>query len=214
MSASTTRPVRHSIPLPLSIVARPHEAGLIRSWRADSLAFVWLDPGITPCCKTLFGSLKTNFPGGRSGDRIIVRGTTATNDELTGKFGSTLEDTSIGDCRLVALFAEKSLQVIFGVLQHYLPKPEVRDGHRFIQLVQAPPTDAAKDKPPDRCKAWSFQSTLADCRAWKVSSIGLGSSFLLARTPLTIVAHRLPGRRVVIRPTLGAIGSISAARYH
>src|SRR3984893_11772762 len=52
MSAATTSPVRHSIPLSLSIVARPHGAGLIRSWRADSLAFVWLDPGITPCCKT------------------------------------------------------------------------------------------------------------------------------------------------------------------
>src|SRR5580692_4945631 len=47
MSASTTRPVRHSIPLSLSIVARPHGAGLISSWRADSQAFVWLDPGIT-----------------------------------------------------------------------------------------------------------------------------------------------------------------------
>src|ERR1700684_969030 len=52
MSASTTRPVRHSIPLSLSIVARPHGAGLICSWRADSLAFVWLAPGITPCCKS------------------------------------------------------------------------------------------------------------------------------------------------------------------
>src|SRR6266850_6583828 len=52
MFASTTRPVRHSTPLPLSIVARPHEAGLLRSWRADSLALVWLDPGITPCCKS------------------------------------------------------------------------------------------------------------------------------------------------------------------
>ena len=31
--------------------------------------------------------------------------------------------------------------------------------------------------------------------------------------PLTIVAQILPGRRVVVRPTLGAIGSISA-RYH
>src|SRR6185503_11395348 len=47
MFASTTRPVRHSTPLPLSIVARPHEAGHLRSWRADSLALVWLDPGIT-----------------------------------------------------------------------------------------------------------------------------------------------------------------------
>src|ERR1700742_3189509 len=52
MSASTTRPVRHSIPLSLSIVARPHGAGLISSWSADSQAFVWLDPGITPCCKS------------------------------------------------------------------------------------------------------------------------------------------------------------------
>jgi hypothetical protein len=25
---------------------------LISSWRADSLAFVWLDPGITPCCRS------------------------------------------------------------------------------------------------------------------------------------------------------------------
>jgi hypothetical protein len=30
---------------------------------------------------------------------------------------------------------------------------------------------------------------------------------LWARTPLTIVAHILPGRRVVVRPTLAAIGS-------
>src|SRR5262245_20023494 len=54
MSASKTRLVRHSAPLPspLSIVAGPHEAGPIRYWRADSLAFVWLDPGITPCCKS------------------------------------------------------------------------------------------------------------------------------------------------------------------
>src|SRR6516164_3654306 len=52
MSASSTRPVPRSIPSLLSIAARPHEDGLISSWRADSLAFVWLDPGITPCCKS------------------------------------------------------------------------------------------------------------------------------------------------------------------
>ena len=40
--------------------------------------------------------------------------------------------------------------------------------------------------------------------------------FLLssARMPLTIVAHIRPGRRVVVRPTLAAIGSISGARTH
>jgi hypothetical protein len=73
------------------------------------------------CCKTLFGPLKTNFPACGRGDRIIVRGTTASGDELTGNFGSVPEDTSIGDHHLVALFAEKSLKAIFGVLQHYPP---------------------------------------------------------------------------------------------
>src|SRR5215469_1285646 len=51
-SASTIRPNRHSAPSSLSIVARSHEADLIHPWRADSLAVVWLDPGITPCCKS------------------------------------------------------------------------------------------------------------------------------------------------------------------
>src|SRR5262245_24910187 len=37
MSASTTRPVQYSAPLLLSILARPHHDGLMRSWRADSL---------------------------------------------------------------------------------------------------------------------------------------------------------------------------------
>src|SRR4029077_16511121 len=74
MFASTTRPVRHSTPLPLSIVARPHEAGLIRSWRADSLAFVWLDPGITPCCKSRMpgiGSFGLFFGGGALSPRPL-----------------------------------------------------------------------------------------------------------------------------------------------
>src|SRR5262249_24728286 len=53
MSASTTRPVQHSAPLLLSIFARPHQNGLIRCWRADSLGLcLALDPGITPCCKS------------------------------------------------------------------------------------------------------------------------------------------------------------------
>jgi hypothetical protein len=75
--------------------------------------------------QTPFGSLKTNFSGCGRDDRIIVWGTTATSDELTGNFGSALEDTSIGDYRLVALFAEKSLKAIFGVLQHYPSRADI-----------------------------------------------------------------------------------------
>jgi hypothetical protein len=43
----------------------------------------------------------------------------------------------------------------------------------------------------------------------------LSGSFLVlyARTPLTIVAHVLSGRPVVVRPTLGAMGRSSVARY-
>src|SRR3978361_1155764 len=91
MSASTTRQVRHKIPLPLSIVARPHEAGPILSWRADSLALVWLDSGITPCCKSLFASLNTNFPGRTRGDQTLIWGTTFSSAEITGDSGSSRE---------------------------------------------------------------------------------------------------------------------------
>jgi hypothetical protein len=54
-----------------------------------------------------FESLKTIFPDRRRGDRIFVRGTTAASDELTGNLGIAVEDTSIGDCCLVAHFAKK-----------------------------------------------------------------------------------------------------------
>ena len=50
---------------------------------------------------------------------MIVRGATEARDELTGNFGSALEDTSISDYRLITLFAEKTVNAIFGVLQHY-----------------------------------------------------------------------------------------------
>ena len=56
---------------------------------------------------------------------MIVRGTTETRDELTGNFGSALEDTSISDYRLIALFAEKTLNAIFGVLNTIRGTPEV-----------------------------------------------------------------------------------------
>src|SRR5262249_1769029 len=36
LSASATRPVRHSAPLRLSMIARSHEVGLVDSWRPNS----------------------------------------------------------------------------------------------------------------------------------------------------------------------------------
>src|SRR5712672_1813713 len=117
MSASTTRQVRHKIPLPLSIVARPHEAGPILSWRADSLALVWLDSGITPCCKSLFAARGTNSPSCGRRDRRIMWGATSSCDELTGDFGGAFEATSIDDCRSFCRLAEDLSHGILGLLQ-------------------------------------------------------------------------------------------------
>src|SRR5215471_20584355 len=82
MSASTTRPIRHSAPSSLSVVTRSHEVDLIHSWRADSLAFVWLDPGITPCCKSRFALMIEDFPGRRDDFRAWMWGTSPPNDKL------------------------------------------------------------------------------------------------------------------------------------
>ncbi len=70
------------------------------------------------CCKSLFVPLNTIFPGYRRGDRIIMWGTTSTGVELTGNFGGALEDTWIGDCRLVRLLAENWSRGVLGLLQH------------------------------------------------------------------------------------------------
>ena len=72
MSASTTRPVQHNIPLPLSIVARPHEAGLIRSWRADSLCLCLARSRNYPMSKSLRTS--ANSDSGDSMDWVMEAG--------------------------------------------------------------------------------------------------------------------------------------------
>src|SRR5262249_44099100 len=71
--ASTIRPDQHSAPSQLSIVVRSHEADLIRSWRADSLALVWLDPGITPCCKSRKLQGHEFFAKTRNGKQSAIR---------------------------------------------------------------------------------------------------------------------------------------------
>src|SRR6266404_1840297 len=58
------------------------------------------------CCKSLFASLNTNFPGRTRGDQTLIWGTTLSSDELTGDFGNGLEATSIGDCGLFRPFAK------------------------------------------------------------------------------------------------------------
>jgi hypothetical protein len=81
------------------------------------------------------------------------------------------------------------------------------------QWPWALPRDAPKDVELGAFKLLWPIVEYGKYRAQKKS--GLSHSFLVlyARTPLTIVAHILPGRPVVIRPTLGAMGSSGLARY-
>src|SRR6266404_9834349 len=52
LSASARRPVRHSAPLQFSMIARPHEVGLVDSWRADSQSRSVARSRNYPMCKT------------------------------------------------------------------------------------------------------------------------------------------------------------------
>ncbi|HEY2754258.1 MAG TPA: hypothetical protein VGJ01_00775, partial [Pseudolabrys sp.] len=83
------------------------------------------------------------------------------------------------------------------------------------QLVQALQTEAGQKKArPNNVRLGSFQSPLAELSS--LESVEHKKElpeqlFLLlsTRTPLTFVVHILPGYRVVIRPALPAISSIS-----
>ena len=76
-----------------------------------------------------FSGLWARPSNDRAGDHSRNR------DELTGNFGSALEDTSIGDYRLIALFAEKTLNAIFGVLQHYPLKSGRRQAQAEVHSI-------------------------------------------------------------------------------
>src|SRR5262249_11153931 len=119
---STTRPVPRSIPLLLSIASRPDE--WVASYVSGELipcAFVWHDPGITPCCKSLFALVIENSPGCRRDFRVKMWGTLSHDEKLTGELRNLIETTQIGGRWLNRLMAGKLSPGNFGLLQQYLP---------------------------------------------------------------------------------------------
>src|SRR5258707_1635797 len=93
MSASTTRPVRHNAPSQLSIVARPHWMASYVPGELIPCAFIWHDPGITPCCKSLFALVIKNSPGCRRDFRVKMWGTSSPEDKLKDDLGNMIETT-------------------------------------------------------------------------------------------------------------------------
>jgi uncharacterized NAD(P)/FAD-binding protein YdhS len=68
-----------------------------------------------------FWITEDKFSGLWRGDRMIVRGTTATSDELTGNFALRTHRSAIIACSFRGKIAESH----FGVLQHYLPTADM-----------------------------------------------------------------------------------------
>ena len=56
-------------------------------------AFVWHDPGITPCCKSLFALVIKNSLGCRRDFRVKMWGTSSPDDKLTDDLGNVIETT-------------------------------------------------------------------------------------------------------------------------
>jgi hypothetical protein len=69
------------------------------------------------CCKTVFVSPNTDFPGRGCGKRILMWGTTSFCDELTDDFGGAFEATPIDDCRWFCRLAEILPHSVLGLLQ-------------------------------------------------------------------------------------------------
>src|SRR5467141_112772 len=70
-------------------------------------AFVWHDPGITPCCKSLFALvIKISF-GCTRDFRVNMWGTSSPEDKLAGDLGNVIGATSIGGRRSDCFYSKK-----------------------------------------------------------------------------------------------------------
>ena len=73
------------------------------------------------CCKSLFASLNTDFPGRRCGALKTMWGTTLLGAKLTGDLGNAPEGTSTSDYCLFPPLAGNLSFGILGLLQQYRP---------------------------------------------------------------------------------------------
>jgi hypothetical protein len=78
-----------------------------------------LDPGITPCCKSLFALLIKNSPGCRRNFVVKMWGTSSADDRLTGDLGNVIEAIQIDNRRPDRHIARKLSPSNFGLLQQY-----------------------------------------------------------------------------------------------
>ena len=77
------------------------------------------------CCKSLFASLNTSFPGRGCGALTTMWGTTLLGAKLTGDLGNAPEGTSTSDYCLFPPLAGNLSFGILGLLQQYRPSADI-----------------------------------------------------------------------------------------
>src|SRR5262249_7273601 len=166
MSASTTRPVQHSAPLLLSIFARPHQNGLIRCWRADSLGLCLArDPGITPCCKSrkLPGD---NFPAITRTNRrppLCVASITLPRSPVSLSSGDEVPHIFTRKSRLQS--GEFLISSAKRLLQQYLPGADIATMRHQIYLNTSTVANGSADHGRKR-----FNVNFVFCPGWTSTS--------------------------------------------
>src|SRR5262245_1622707 len=82
------------------------------------------------CCKSLFAPLIKNSPGYRRDVRVNMWGTSSPDDKLVSDLAKATEAIKIAARRSDRLMAGKLSPLNFGLLQQYLPIPEVMGTER------------------------------------------------------------------------------------
>src|SRR5262245_52029102 len=116
-------------------------------------AFVWHDPGITPCCKSLFALLIKNSPGCRRDFHVKMWGTSSPDDKLTGDLGNAFEAAEIGGRWSDRLLAGKLSSGDFGLLQQYRHKADKSRRLLFVRIRSEADTEQSRAFKADSCTA-------------------------------------------------------------
>src|SRR5207245_2392746 len=87
LSALARRPVRHSAPLQSSMIARPHEVGLVDSWRADSQSRSVARSRNYPMCENALNSGEEILACDKAGIAITLPKPITSGIEAKGRFG-------------------------------------------------------------------------------------------------------------------------------
>src|SRR5262249_4279941 len=108
------------------------------------------------CCKSPFALVIKNSPGCRRDFRVKMWGTSSPDDELTGDFDNAIEATQIAGRRLVRLVALNLSPCNFGLLQHNLPKADIRAAAKS-NAIRSPRRRGPARSPARRARApWRF----------------------------------------------------------